>query len=143
VFTVVYAVSDDCCLNVRSEPSMNGKVLTKLWMQDHGLGRGVLLEKGKQWSKVSVDGIVGYVYTKYLGQMSWMLGNGPKIVASKAAVIYCEDNAEGTLKPFYTIPKGTIIADTFFEHSFDGVEYYELRTGHDYLFVKKTDVIVK
>lgn len=143
VFTVVYAESDDGFLNVRSEPSMNGKVLTKLWMQDHGLGRGVLLEKGKQWSKVSVDGIEGWVYTKYLGQMSWMLGNGPKIVASKAAVIYCEDNAEGTLKPFYTIPKGTIIADTFFEHSFDGVEYYELRTGHDYLFVKKTDVIVK
>jgi hypothetical protein len=143
VFTVVYAESDDGFLNVRSEPSMNGKVLTKLWMQDHGLGRGVLLEKGKQWSKVSVDGIVGYVYTKYLGQMTWMAGSGPKIVANKNAVIYCEDNAEGTLKPFYTIPKGTIIADTFFEHSFDGVEYYELRTGHDYLFVKKTDVIVK
>ena len=143
VFTVVYAESDDGFLNVRSEPSMNGKVLTKLWMQDHGLGRGVLLEKGKQWSKVSVDGIEGWVYTKYLGQMTWMAGSGPKIVANKNAVIYCEDNAEGTLKPFYTIPKGTIIADTFFEHSFDGVEYYELRTGHDYLFVKKTDVIVK
>ena len=112
-------------------------------MLDHGLGRGVLLEKGKQWSKVSVDGIEGWVYTKYLGQMTWMAGSGPKIVANKNAVIYCEDNAEGTLKPFYTIPKGTIIADTFFEHSFDGVEYYELRTGHDYLFVKKTDVIVK
>lgn len=143
VFTVVYAVSDDGYLNVRSEPSMKGTVLTKLWMEDHGLGRGILLEKGKQWSKVSVDGIVGYVYTKYLGQTNWMLGIGPKIVANKAAVIYCEDNAEGTLKPFYTVPKGTIIADTFFEHSFDGVEYYELRTGHDYLFVKKTDVIVK
>ena len=143
VFTVVFAVSDDGYLNVRSEPSMNGKVLTKLWMEDHGLGRGVLLEKGKQWSKVSVDGIEGWVYTKYLGQMTWMAGSGPKIVANKNAVIYCEDNAEGTLKPFYTIPKGTIIADTFFEHSFDGVEYYELRTGHDYLFVKKTDVIVK
>ena len=143
VFTVVFAVSDDGYLNVRSEPSMKGTVLTKLWMEDHGLGRGILLEKGKQWSKVSVDGIVGYVYTKYLGQTNWMLGIGPKIVANKAAVIYCEDNAEGTLKPFYTVPKGTIIADTFFEHSFDGVEYYELRTGHDYLFVKKTDVIVK
>lgn len=143
VFTVVYAESDDGFLNVRSEPSMNGKVLTKLWMQDHGLGRGVLLEKGKQWSKVSVDGIEGWVYTKYLGQMTWMAGSGPKIVANKNAVIYCEDNAEGTLKPFYTVSKGTIIADTFFEHSFDGVEYYELRTGHDYLFVKKTDVIVK
>ena len=143
VFTVVYAVSDDNYLNVRSEPSMKGTVLTKLWMQDHGLGRGVLLEKGKQWSKVSVDGIVGWVYTKYLGQMTWMLGSGPKIVANKAAVIYYEDNYEGALKPFYTVPKGTIIADTFFEHSFSGVEYYELRTGHDYLFVKKADVVVK
>ena len=143
VFTVVFAVSDDGYLNVRSEPSMKGKVLTKLWMEDHGLGRGVLLEKGKQWSKVSVDGIVGYVYTKYLGQTKWMLGVGPKIIANKDAVIYCEDNAEGGLKPFYTVSKGTIIADTFFEHSFNGVEYYELRTGHDYLFVKKNDVIVK
>ena len=143
VFTVVFAVSDDGYLNVRSEPSMKGKVLTKLWMEDHGLGRGVLLEKGKQWSKVSVDGIVGYVYTKYLGQTKWMLGVGPKIIANKDAVIYCEDNAEGGLKPFYTVSKGTIIADTFFEHSFNGVEYYELRTGHDYLFVKKNDVIVR
>ena len=143
VFTVVFAVSDDGYLNVRSEPSMKGKVLTKLWMEDHGLGRGVLLEKGKQWSKVSVDGIVGYVYTKYLGQMSWMGGIGPKLVANKDAVIYCEDNAEGGLKPFYTVSKGTIIADTFFEHSFNGVEYYELRTGHDYLFIKKSDVIIK
>lgn len=143
VFTVVYAESDDGFLNVRLAPSMKGEIATKLWMLDHGLGRGVLLEKGKQWSKVSVDGIEGWVYTKYLGQMTWMAGSGPKIVANKNAVIYCEDNAEGTLKPFYTIPKGTIIADTFFEHSFDGVEYYELRTGHDYLFVKKTDVIVK
>lgn len=143
VFTVVYAESDDGFLNVRLSPSMKGRIATKLWMLDHGLGRGVLLEKGKQWSKVSVDGIEGWVYTKYLGQMTWMAGSGPKIVANKNAVIYCEDNAEGTLKPFYTIPKGTIIADTFFEHSFDGVEYYELRTGHDYLFVKKTDVIVK
>jgi len=45
--------------------------------------------------------------------------------------------------PFYTVPKGTVIADIFFEHSFDGVEYYELCTGYDYLFIKKTDVIVK
>ena len=141
VFTVVYAESDDGFLNVRAEPSMQGKVLTKLWMQDHGLGRGVLLEKGKQWSKVSVDGIVGYVYTKYLGQQSWMGEGGPKIVASKpAVVIYCEDNVDGGLKPFYTVTKGTIIADTYFSHSFNGVEYYELRTGHDYLFVKKSDV---
>ena len=144
VFTVVYAVSDDGYLNVRSQPSMSGKVLTKLWIQDHGLGRGILIEKGKQWSKVSVDGIVGWVYTKYLGQMTWMLGSGPKIVAKQNATpIYCENNADGGLDVFTTVDKGTIIADTYFEHSFNGVDYYELRTGHDYLFIKKTDVIVK
>jgi outer membrane protein assembly factor BamB len=139
VFTVVYAESDDGFLNVRLAPSMKGEIATKLWMLDHGLGRGVLLEKGKQWSKVSVDGIEGWVYTKYMGQMTWMAGSGPKIVANKNAVIYCEDNAEGTLKPFYTVSKGTIIADTYFEHG----DYYELRTGHDYLFVKKTDVLIR
>ena len=40
IFTVCYAVSDDGYLNVRSEPSMQGKILGKLWMQDHGLGGG-------------------------------------------------------------------------------------------------------
>ena len=139
VFTVVFAVSDDGYLNVRSLPNMSGAVLTKLWMQDHGLGRGVLLEKGKQWSKVSVDGIEGWVYTKYLGQMTWVCGNGPKIVANKDAVIYCEDNYEGRLKPFYTVSRGTVIADSFSEHD----DYYELQTGHDYLFIKKTDVVIK
>lgn len=144
VFTVVYAVSDDGYLNVRSEPSMQGKVLTKLWMQDHGLGRGILVEKGKQWSKISVDGIVGWVYTKYLGQTSWMFGSGPKLVAKQNTTpIYCENTADGGLDVFATVDKGTVIADTYFEHTFNGVDYYELRTGHDYLFVKKTDVLVK
>ena len=143
VLTVVYAVSDDGYLNVRSEPSMKGEVIGKLWMQDHGLGRGVLLEKGQQWSKVSVEGTVGWVYTKYLGQMTWMAGSGPRIVADKETVVWCEDNRDGDLKPFCTVERGTVIADTYWEHSFDGVEYYELRTGHDYLFVKKQDVVVK
>lgn len=144
VFTVVYAVSDDGYLNVRSEPSMQGKVLTKLWMQDHGLGRGILVEEGKQWSKISVDGIVGWVYTKYLGQTSWMFGSGPKLVAKQNTTpIYCENTADGGLDVFATVDKGTVIADTYFEHTFNGVDYYELRTGHDYLFVKKTDVLVK
>ena len=72
-----------------------------------------------------------------------MLGSGPKLVANSDAVIYYEDNYEGALSPFYTVSKGTVIADTFFEHSFGGVEYYELRTGHDNLFIKKADVILK
>ena len=143
IFTVCYAVSDDGYLNVRSEPSMQGKILGKLWMQDHGLGRGVLIEKGKTWSKVAVDEVEGWVYTKYLGQMTWMAGAGPKLVAKDIIAIYCENNATGGLDVFCSVDKGTIIADTYFEHTFDDGEYYELRTGHDYLFVKKTDVIVK
>ena len=145
VFTVCYAVSDDGFLNVRSQPSMNGEIIGKLWMEDHGLGRGILLEKGKTWSKVRVGNVVGWVYTKYLGQTCWMAGAGPKIVAAKAVTpIYCENNATGELDVFTNVDKGTIIADTFFEHDFgNGVKYYELRTGHDYLFVKKSDVIVK
>jgi hypothetical protein len=143
IFTVCYAVSDDGYLNVRSEPSMQGKILGKLWMQDHGLGRGILIEKGKTWSKVAVDEVEGWVYTKYLGQMTWMAGAGPKLVAKDIIAIYCENNATGGLDVFCSVDKGTIIADTYFEHTFDDGEYYELRTGHDYLFVKKTDVIVK
>jgi hypothetical protein len=58
--------------------------------------------------------------------------------------IYCENNATGELDVFTNVDRGTIIADTFFEHDFgNGVQYYELRTGHDYLFIKKSDVIVK
>ena len=145
VFTVCYAVSDDGFLNVRSQPSMNGEIIGKLWMEDHGLGRGILIEKGKTWSKVRVGNVVGWVYTKYLGQTCWMAGAGPKIVAAKAVTpIYCENNATGELDVFTNVDKGTIIADIFFEHDFgNGVKYYELRTGHDYLFIKKSDVIVK
>ena len=117
VFTVCYAVSDDGYLNVRSQPSMNGEILGQLWMQDHGLGRGVLLEKGKTWSKVRVGNVTGWVFNKYLGQMSWMAGSGPKIIASKSFTpIYCENNADGGLDLFATVEKGTIIADTFFEN---------------------------
>lgn len=145
VFTVCFAVSDDGYLNIRSQPSMNGEIQGQLWMQDHGLGRGVLLEKGKTWSKVRVGNVTGWVYNKYLGQMTWMGSGGPKIIANKSMTpIYCENNADGGLDLFTTVEKGTIIADTYFEHDFgDGVKYYELRTGHDYLFVKKTDVEVR
>ncbi len=144
VFTVCYAVSDDGYLNVRSEPSMKGKILGKLWMQDHGLGRGILIEKGKTWSKVAVDEVEGWVYTKYLGQMTWMGSGAPKLVAKGIIPIYCENNATGGLDVFCSVDKGTVIADTYSEHDFgNGVKYYELRTGHDYLFVKKSDVIVK
>ena len=140
VFTVVYATSSDGFMNVRSEPSMNGKILGQLWMQDHGLGRGILQERGKSWSKVSVGEVTGWVYNKYLGTQSWVNGSGSKLIAKQDRTpIYCENNADGGFDVFATVDKGTIIADTYFEHG----DYYELRTGHDYLFIKKTDVIVK
>lgn len=140
VFTVAYAVSDDGYLNIRSLPSMNGRVLGKLWMQDHGLGRGILIEHGQTWSKVCVDDVEGWVFNKYLGTQTWVAGHGPKLIAKDDPVaIWVGNNVDGGLNVFYSVDKGTIIADTFFDQG----DYYELRTGHDYLFVKKTDVIVK
>ena len=140
VFTVAYAVSDDGYLNIRSLPGMNGRVIGKLWMQDHGLGRGILLERGQAWSKVCVDDVEGWVYTKYLGTQTWVCGHGPKLIAQKDPIaIWIGNNVDSGLNVFCSVDKGTIIADTFFDHG----EYYELRTGHDNLFVKKTDVIVK
>lgn len=140
VFTVAYAVSDDGYLNIRSLPSMNGRVLGKLWMQDHGLGRGILIEHGQTWSKVCVDDVEGWVFNKYLGTQNWVGGHGPKLIAKQhSTAIWVGNNVDGGLNVFYSVDKGTIIADTFFDQG----DYYELRTGHDYLFVKKTDVIVK
>ena len=46
VLTVVYATSDDGFLNVRERPSSKAKILDRLPLQFHGLGRGILLESG-------------------------------------------------------------------------------------------------
>ena len=88
---------------------------------------------------MAVDEIEGWVYTKYLGQMTWMGSGGPKLIAKQApTAIWVGNNVDGGLNVFCSVDKGTIIADTYFDHG----DYYELRTGHDYLFVKKSDVIV-
>ena len=55
VLTVVFATSDDGFLNVREHPSSKAKILTTLPMCFHGLGRGILLERGEKWSKVRVE----------------------------------------------------------------------------------------
>ena len=143
VFTVAYAISDDGFLNVRSQPSAKGTVLGKLWMMFHGLGSGVLREKGKQWSKVSVGEITGWVYNKYLGTQTWYDGTGQKVLVANCEEmpIYGEDYSDyGEGYPlFTTVRKGTVIADHF-----DEIEgYYVLTTGHDYLFIKKSDVEVR
>lgn len=143
VFTVVYATSDDGFLNVRQQPSMSGKILTKLYSQFHGLGGGVLRQQGSNgWSKVSVGTTTGWVYDKYLGYQNWYHGDGrPRLIANREPTsIYGENYAdEGDYPLFTTVKKGTVIADEF-----DEIEgYYVLKTGHDYLFIRKGDVRVE
>ena len=141
-FTVVYATSDDGFLNVRAGASTKSKVLTKLYGQMHGLGSGVLLEKGNTWSKISVDGVTGWVYNKYLGSQNWYDGKGKTVmIANRDKMpIYGENYVgEGEDPVFTTVPKGTIIADQYDEHE----DYYVLKTGHDYLFIKKNDVKIE
>ena len=142
VLTVVYATSDDGFLNVRAQPSSNGAIIGKLWMQSHGLGSGVLRQKGEQWSKVSVGDVTGWVYTKYMGTQSWYNGSGRNILVAKLdnTPIYGENYADEGPYPFFTtVKKGTILADEY-----DEIEgYYVLKTGHDYLFIKKNDAEIK
>ena len=141
VFTVVYATSDDGFLNVRAQPSTSGAILGKLWAQMHGLGSGVLRETGERWSKVSVGDVTGWVYNSYLGTQTWYDGTGrTKLVAKhEQTPIFGENYAdEGDYPLFTTVKKGTLLADQY-----DEIEgYYVLKTGHDYLFIRKGDVEV-
>ena len=142
VLTVVYATSDDGYLNVRSQPSTKGNILTKLWMQSHGMGSGVLREKGEKWSKVSVGDVTGWVYTKYMGSQTWYDGKGaPKLIAARDNTpVYGENYADADDYPlFTTVKKGTILGDHFEEYK----GYYLLKTAHDNLYIKKEDVIIK
>ena len=143
VFTVVYAISDDGFLNVREKPSSKAKILKELYEPFHGLGSGVLREKGSSWSKVSVFDVTGWVYTKYLGYQTWYDGTGKtSLIANRDDMpIYSEnyvDEEEG-YPLFTTVKKGTLIADQYDEIE----DYYVLKTAHDYLFIKKTDVRVE
>ena len=142
VFTVVYATSEDGFLNVREGASMKNRVLTKLYGPMHGLGSGVLLENGDKWSKISMGNYVGWVYNKYLGYQAWYDGKGKTVLIANRdnMPIYGESYVDANEYPlFTTVKKGTILADQFYDHN----GYYELRTGHDYLFIKKEDAIVR
>ena len=101
VLTVVYATSDDGYLNVRSQPSTKGDILTKLWMQSHGMGNGVLREKGEKWSKVSVGDVTGWVFTKYMGSQTWYDGKGAtKLIAARDNTpVYGENYADADEYP--------------------------------------------
>ena len=142
VFTVVYTTSDDGFLNVRSEPSNRGRILTTLGPDFHGLGDGVLVERGPQWSKVSVNGKTGWVYNKFLGTQTWYTGRGRhKLISNRDNMpLYGEDFSGENHKPvLFTVKKGIILADDYTEEG----GYYILWTAHDNLFIRKKDVIVK
>ena len=144
VFTVVYATSDDDFVNVREQPSAKSRVLGKLWMGSHGLGNGVMLEQRGKWTKVCLIGgkVTGWCYSKYVGTQTWYTGEGESIlVAAKNNTQLFTDNYadDGDMPLFATVKKGTILGDKFFEN--DG--YYELRTAHDFVFIRKEDAEVR
>ena len=144
IFTVVYATSDDGFVNVREAPSAKAAILDTLWMMFHGLGNGVLVEDQVGWSKVQVGEHVGWVNNRYIDYQRWYDGEGDSIlVAGKDPTpLYGENYAdEGDYPLFTTVKKGTILADDFIIHE----GYYNLLTGHDYIFIKLEDaqIVVK
>lgn len=142
VLTVVHAISNDGFLNVRSQPSTKGTVLTQLYGKFHDLGGGVLRERGKRWSKISVGTITGWVYNKYLGYQTWYEGKGePRLVADKEpTILYTDNYVDANEKNQYaSVGKGTVLGDKFDENE----DYYILTTGHDYVFIKKEDAVIK
>lgn len=141
VFTLVYTTSDDGFLNIRSKPSMDGAILGEINDIMHGLGDGILIKKGPKWSKVRKGRVEGWVSNKFLGRQTWYSGSGrPVIVANQPkTTIYIENYGDGSsYSPFEKVPKGTIIADEYNENG----GYYVLESAHDYLYVKKSDVVV-
>ena len=139
IFTVVYANSSDGFVNVRSEPSNSGRIVAELYNMFGGLGDGILLEKGDSWSKVSVNGTVGWCYNKYLGFQTWYSGHGNNTLVAKkdSTPIYRDDlSGEGRYSVFARVDKGTIIADDYEE---DG-QFYYLLTADEGLLVMKSDV---
>lgn len=142
VFTVLYAISDDYFVNVREVANAKSAILDTINGMFHGIGDGVLIEKGEKWDKVrGASGKVGYSNNKFLGYMTWYEASGaPVMIAARDNTpIYGENYAdEGDYPVFCTVAKGTILADYNFE-SIEG--YYSLLSGHDYLFLAKDDVI--
>lgn len=138
IFTVVYATSDDGFLNIREQPSSKAKVLGELHSVFDGLGEGVLIEKGDSWSKVSSKGIVGWVYTKYLGLQTWYNGTGSAILIANLpqTPIFEDADVDEENYKFTSVKKGTIIADSFKDEG----KYYVLQSAGTCLRVKKEDV---
>lgn len=102
------------------------------------LAKRVLIEKGDSWSKVSTKGIVGWVYTKYLGFQTWYKGTGSSILIANLPQTPIYENAEVDEEnyKFTSVKKGTVIADSYKDIG----KYYALETSGTSLLVKKEDV---
>ncbi|MBQ8554661.1 MAG: SH3 domain-containing protein [Clostridia bacterium] len=69
-------------LNLREEPSMEGKILTSV---KNG-GEVTVLQKGKSWSRVTVNGIEGFMSTQYLNFGSTATPS-PDVSTGKVAIV--------------------------------------------------------
>lgn len=59
----VYCCAYDGFVNIRETPSMKGSVIGEFRNGPHG---AVMLGEEGEWTKIDMDGVVGYVYTKYV-----------------------------------------------------------------------------
>jgi len=63
-YAAVTEIADDSSLNLRSEPSMNGKILMRLYKGQKLLVLEECPEEG--WVKVCTDAVEGYVMASFL-----------------------------------------------------------------------------
>lgn len=142
VFTLVYAISDDGYVNIRATLSASGKVVGQVYGMLHGLGNAEKIGQVDGWTKVKKGNVVGYARSKYLECQTWCYSGSQRIVAKKSTPIYGEDfsgeSATGVGGILYTVPSGTIIADTYKIYG----NYYMLTSGHDNLYIPKSCVQV-
>lgn len=59
----VYCCAYDGFVNIREVPSMKGRIVGKFRNGPHG---AVLLSNEGEWTKIDIDGIVGFVASKYV-----------------------------------------------------------------------------
>lgn len=111
---IVYSKSSDGFLNIRETPSSKGRILGKLRNGPQG---AVYLGQSGSWTEVECNGVVGYVYTKYLSytptvavtvdiDIKWL--TGPWYPYSKEYAYLIFNNGTYAVQYYYgTIAYGT------------------------------------
>jgi hypothetical protein len=125
---------------VREVPVPKTKAVGKLYTCLHGYCEGVLIEQQGPWCKIALGRYVGYVETDKVEFQSWYDGTGEQVIVAALPFtpIYGESyDGEDVIDDY--IGKGTVIADCFEDI---GGDYFMLITAHDYLYVRKSDVML-